>query len=129
MGMPSPRPLKNIYIGLRAVPDLKKNLRIPEKLLWKPQEEKRILQARKFLYFQKKFSIDKFLSELGYDEIDDPSTMDDQLDETTKKLATILKRRKATIELKDAPTAPSTLLPSTKSLWSWVLQDQEKPPF
>jgi hypothetical protein len=71
MGMPSARKLENIYVGLRAVPDMKKYVRRVSYYKWKPQEEKRIVQARKFLYQRKKFDIDKFVSELGYDDIEE----------------------------------------------------------
>ena len=37
MGMPSARKLENIYVGLRAIPDMKKFTRRPNLLKWKPK--------------------------------------------------------------------------------------------
>jgi energy-coupling factor transporter ATP-binding protein EcfA2 len=68
MGMPSARKLENIYVGLRAVSNLKKYTHHPK--YYKFKTEKNIVDARKFLYSRENFSIDKFLTESGFDDID-----------------------------------------------------------
>lgn len=68
MGMTSAQKLENIYVGIRAVPNQKKYSRqITEYYKWK--EEEKIVAARKFSYTRERFSIEKFISDLGYGDI------------------------------------------------------------
>jgi hypothetical protein len=65
MGMPSARRLETVYVGLRAVPDMKKHTNREIVHASKPQEEKVIVEARKLLYSRQRINIDKFISDLG----------------------------------------------------------------
>jgi predicted NACHT family NTPase len=69
MGMVKPRKLANIYVSLRALPNFKKFARRIRSSDWKPEEEKRIVDARKFVHSRESFNIDRFISDLGYEDI------------------------------------------------------------
>jgi hypothetical protein len=83
MGMAKPRKLDNIYVGLRTLPNLKKYMQKIRYFKWKPEEEKVIVDARKFLYGRESFNIDKFISELGYSDIEssDSSRIEEEEDD------------------------------------------------
>ena len=67
MGMASPRKLQNIYVGLRAAPEMKKYTLSTDEYKPKPEQERNIVEARKLLYGRESVNIDKFMSEIGFE--------------------------------------------------------------
>jgi hypothetical protein len=81
MGMTSPRRLENIYVGLRASPELRKfTRRVPRDYRSKP--ERAIVEARKFIYSRERFNMDQFIDDLGFAISDE-----DEYDEAERELA------------------------------------------
>jgi predicted NACHT family NTPase len=76
MSMPAPRRLEQIYVGLRAVPDIKKYSRRVDLHSSKTEDERRIVKARKLLYAREQDAVDKFISELDNLDLRIPDTQD-----------------------------------------------------